>query len=211
MATNSVTRKRRKVFTIYRASAGFAPRDWPKLCGARDMVPRLKVPAPRTTVKAYPGRVIDELAAARGRLGVGNVIGLAFGLCGQTTETGPAGRNGWLKVACDIGATTRTIRIMAVVASVQNLSKIYRKPGTNVEVAALRSINLEFIEGEYTAIMGASGSGKSTLMNIIGCLDQPDAAGSYVLGGDDISQLDGRRAVARSAAGGSGSSSRTST
>src|SRR3954469_12899910 len=78
---------------------------------------------------------------------------------------------------------------MAVVASVQNLSKIYRKPGTNVEVAALRSINLEFIEGEYTAIMGASGSGKSTLMNIIGCLDQ-STSGSYVLGGVDISKLD---------------------
>ena len=78
---------------------------------------------------------------------------------------------------------------MAVVASVQNLSKIYRKPGTNVEVAALRAINLEFIEGEYTAIMGASGSGKSTLMNIIGCLDQ-STSGSYVLGGVDISKLE---------------------
>src|SRR5919112_164472 len=78
---------------------------------------------------------------------------------------------------------------MAVVASVQNLSKIYRKPGTNVEVAALRSINLEFVEGEYTAIMGASGSGKSTLMNIIGCLDQ-STSGSYVLGGVDISKLE---------------------
>src|SRR3954471_11363622 len=78
--------------------------------------------------------------------------------------------------------------IMAIVASVQNLSKIYRKPGTNVEVAALRSINLDFIEGEYTAIMGASGSGKSTLMNIIGCLDQ-STSGSYVLGGVDISRL----------------------
>src|SRR6478735_3471254 len=78
---------------------------------------------------------------------------------------------------------------MAVVASVQNLSKIYRKPGTNVEVPALRSINLEFIEGEYTAIMGASGSGKSTLMNIIGCLDQ-STTGSYILGGVDISKLE---------------------
>ena len=74
------------------------------------------------------------------------------------------------------------------VASVQNLSKIYRKPGTNVQVPALRSINLDFLEGEYTAIMGASGSGKSTLMNILGCLDQP-TSGSYILGGQDISSL----------------------
>ena len=77
---------------------------------------------------------------------------------------------------------------MAIVAAVQNLSKIYHKPGTNVEVAALRAINIDFIEGEYTAIMGASGSGKSTLMNIIGCLDQ-STSGSYILGGVDISRL----------------------
>jgi putative ABC transport system ATP-binding protein len=77
---------------------------------------------------------------------------------------------------------------MAMVASLQNLSKIYRKPGTDVEVAALRSINLDFVEGEYTAIMGASGSGKSTLMNILGCLDKP-TDGAYFLGGDDVSRL----------------------
>src|SRR5258705_3117327 len=78
---------------------------------------------------------------------------------------------------------------MAVVASIQNLSKIYRKPGTNVEVAALRSISINFEEGEYTAIMGASGSGKSTLMNIIGCLDRP-TSGQYFLGGTDVSALE---------------------
>src|SRR5215510_7079193 len=78
---------------------------------------------------------------------------------------------------------------MALVAQVQDLSKIYRKPGTNVEVAALRSVSLDFNEGEFTAIMGASGSGKSTLMNIIGCLDKP-TTGQYILGNDDISRLD---------------------
>src|SRR3989440_9184371 len=78
---------------------------------------------------------------------------------------------------------------MPVVASIQNLSKIYRKPGTNVEVAALRSISIDFQEGEYTAIMGASGSGKSTLMNIIGCLDRP-TSGQYFLGGTDVSGLE---------------------
>ena len=77
---------------------------------------------------------------------------------------------------------------MPLVASVQELSKIYSKPGTGVEVAALRSINIDFVEGEYTAIMGASGSGKSTLMNILGCLDRP-THGRYILGGDDISQM----------------------
>src|SRR3954470_15774995 len=77
---------------------------------------------------------------------------------------------------------------MGLVASVQDLSKIYSKPGTGVEVAALRSINIDFVEGEYTAIMGASGSGKSTLMNILGGLDRP-SSGKYVLAGDDVSQL----------------------
>jgi putative ABC transport system ATP-binding protein len=78
--------------------------------------------------------------------------------------------------------------MMSHVASVRNLSKIYRKPGTNIEVHALRSVNLDFVEGEYTAIMGASGSGKSTLMNVLGCLDQP-TEGQYILGGQDISAL----------------------
>src|SRR4051812_46215384 len=82
--------------------------------------------------------------------------------------------------------------VMALVAAVQNLSKIYRKPGTNVEVAALRRIDLDFVEGEYTAIMGASGSGKSTLMNILGCLDRP-TAGSYVLGDTDVARIDDDR------------------
>jgi putative ABC transport system ATP-binding protein len=78
---------------------------------------------------------------------------------------------------------------MGVVASIQNLSKIYRKPGTDIAVHALRSINVDFEEGEYTAIMGASGSGKSTLMNIIGCLDRP-TSGQYLLGGTDVSALE---------------------
>jgi len=77
---------------------------------------------------------------------------------------------------------------MEYVARVKRLSKIYRKPGTDVEVAALRDLTVDFVLGEYTAIMGASGSGKSTLMNIIGCLDQP-TSGSYVLGNTDISLL----------------------
>jgi putative ABC transport system ATP-binding protein len=78
---------------------------------------------------------------------------------------------------------------MKAVASIRQLSKIYRKPGTNVEVAALRAISVDFMEGEYTAVMGASGSGKSTLMNIIGCLDRP-TSGTYILGERDVSRLE---------------------
>ncbi|MCL2513014.1 MAG: ABC transporter ATP-binding protein [Oscillospiraceae bacterium] len=56
------------------------------------------------------------------------------------------------------------------------------------ELEILHEIDLQVYEGEFISIVGQSGSGKSTLMNIIGALDRP-TSGSYVLDGEDISEL----------------------
>jgi putative ABC transport system ATP-binding protein len=75
---------------------------------------------------------------------------------------------------------------MSEVIRVQDLQKVYRMG--DVEVPALRGINLTIERGEFVAVMGSSGSGKSTFMNIIGCLDRP-TGGKYGLEGEEVASL----------------------
>ena len=72
------------------------------------------------------------------------------------------------------------------VIKVRELTKVYQLG--EIDVHALRGVNLDIYPGEFVAIMGPSGSGKSTLMNMIGCLDSP-TDGEYYLDGMVVSNL----------------------
>jgi putative ABC transport system ATP-binding protein len=75
---------------------------------------------------------------------------------------------------------------MSTVISVKNLVKTYVVG--EVEVKALRGVNLDVQGGEFLAVTGSSGSGKSTFMHIVGCLDRP-TSGQYLLDGQDVSRM----------------------
>jgi ABC-type lipoprotein export system ATPase subunit len=65
----------------------------------------------------------------------------------------------------------------------EDLFKIYKT--SNLEVVALRGLDLKVRHAEFMALVGASGSGKSTLLNILAGLDQPSAGRAFV-GGRDL-------------------------
>lgn len=62
----------------------------------------------------------------------------------------------------------------------RNVTKRYSNG--QLEVEALRGIDLEIAPGEFTAIVGPSGSGKTTLLNLIGALDTPTSGELRVMG-----------------------------
>jgi len=73
-----------------------------------------------------------------------------------------------------------------MIIKTENLSKIYDEK--TMPVKALNGINLEFGEGEYTAIVGPSGSGKTTFLNMIGGLDKP-TSGTITINGANITNM----------------------
>jgi putative ABC transport system ATP-binding protein len=80
-----------------------------------------------------------------------------------------------------------THQLGSVVLQARGLSKVYDMG--EVQVRALRSVDLDLYSGELAVLLGASGSGKSTLLNIIGGLDRP-TSGSLRYGDWDLSRAD---------------------
>ncbi|MEO8126203.1 MAG: ABC transporter ATP-binding protein [Bryobacteraceae bacterium] len=69
------------------------------------------------------------------------------------------------------------------IISIRNLKKVYR--AGEVEVHALRGVDLDIERGEFKSIVGHSGSGKSTLFNILGGLTPP-TSGTVTINGKDL-------------------------
>ncbi len=69
----------------------------------------------------------------------------------------------------------------------KGIQKYYQLGKTTV--VALRGVDLQIAQGEFTVVTGPSGSGKTTLLNIIGCLDRA-TQGTYHLDGVDVSNRD---------------------
>ena len=72
------------------------------------------------------------------------------------------------------------------------LFKIYK--AADLEVVALRGLELTVQQGEILAIVGASGSGKSTLLNILAGYDAP-SAGTIRVGDFDLLQMTNKEVV----------------
>lgn len=70
---------------------------------------------------------------------------------------------------------------------VAGLTKVYGED--DLEVAAVRGVDVTIQQGEFVAIMGPSGSGKSTFMNLLAFLDAP-TSGTYLFGGRNIVSFD---------------------
>ena len=73
------------------------------------------------------------------------------------------------------------------IISIRDLRKTFRSG--EVDVHALRGVDLQVARGEFLAIVGPSGSGKSTLFNILGGLTPP-TAGTVLIDGVDVREQD---------------------
>jgi len=81
------------------------------------------------------------------------------------------------------------------IISVRDLRKIYRLG--EVEVQALRGVDLDVQRGEFVSIIGPSGSGKSTLFHILGGLAPPTSGSIHIAGRDLLGMTDRERTELR--------------
>jgi putative ABC transport system ATP-binding protein len=80
-----------------------------------------------------------------------------------------------------------------VVFRARGLTKVYRMG--DVEVHALRGVDVDLYEGEFVVLLGPSGSGKSTLLNILGGLDTP-SGGEVICRGRNLVRAGDRELTA---------------
>jgi putative ABC transport system ATP-binding protein len=78
------------------------------------------------------------------------------------------------------------------VIEITGLTKIYNS--SVVKVKAVNGIDINFKEGEFTAVVGPSGSGKTTFLNMLGGLDRP-TSGNVKIGGVNIWDLSSRKLI----------------
>jgi len=74
-----------------------------------------------------------------------------------------------------------------VVFAARDLTKVYHMG--EVDVHALRGVDLDLYAGEFVVLLGPSGSGKSTLLNILGGLDVP-TSGTVFYRGQQLTKFD---------------------
>jgi putative ABC transport system ATP-binding protein len=72
------------------------------------------------------------------------------------------------------------------IVQVRDLKRTYKQG--EIEVHALRGVDIDIGAGEFTALMGPSGSGKTTLLNQIGALDTP-TSGTVRIGDQELSGM----------------------
>jgi putative ABC transport system ATP-binding protein len=90
-------------------------------------------------------------------------------------------------LSLDASAAAPSAGEPATVFAARDLTKVYHMG--EVDVHALRGIDLDLFAGEFVVLLGPSGSGKSTLLNILGGLDVP-SGGTVFYRGQELTEFD---------------------